>query len=192
MAKSITSTELYAPETYELLRLGLRHEILTQRKLRRVELSPRVRLIFTSRESVLYDLHETIRDEGLTDPLLLQAEIDVHNEFLPTSTALHAELAVDTNNSSNPRQELENLSHLGPSLTIEIAETLLHAVIEEPVPQGAPQPARQRLRFELSKGERKLCCDLQKSVIVKLEHPKCKTTAPLNEKTRRILAEDLQ
>lgn len=190
MVKPIEVEELLSLADYEKARLDLRRQVLALRKQRRVPIGNRLSFVFECRETVLFQLYETMRSEGIADKAALGAECAVYNAMLPTSHELSATLVIDLPEGANVRQELQRLAGIESRSWLVVGEERLPARFE--VPTGPdPIAPNQHIRFLFNDVERRAFQRAETPVLLKIEAPNYNAQTAVVGETRRLLGEDL-
>ncbi len=185
---AIRAEELSNIEDYEQSRIGHRRRAIELRKLRRVQICDRVSLVFENRETILWQIQEAMRTEGITDPDTLQSECDVYASLLPTPSELSATLHIVTSPNGVARAELEELTGIVDHLSLIIDGESVTAR-EEP---EAVMASVIHVRFVLNEDQRARFCDPDLSAAIRLTHPKVQGEAKMIVETRQLIAEDLK
>jgi len=76
-------------EFYDALQRYLDH-------FRRVRVGPQLTLLFENRQTLWYRLHEVLRIARLSEPAMVQRELDLYNRLLPSTDRLQAAMLVST------------------------------------------------------------------------------------------------
>lgn len=92
--KPIEREEILGLAEYEKVREHFRARVIAAKKARRVELGPKVSLVFENRDTVLLQIQEMLRTERITRPAAIQHEIDTYNELVPAAGELSATLMI--------------------------------------------------------------------------------------------------
>ncbi|MBI5507454.1 MAG: DUF3501 family protein [Deltaproteobacteria bacterium] len=190
MAKPIVVTELLSLEEYEKVRLDMRKRVVALKKVRRVPVGNRISFVFESRDTVFFQLHETMRAEGITDKAALQAECDVYNAMLPNSSVLSACLVIDLPEGINVRHELQRLAGMEKRIALVVGPEAIPAVLE-PVSGTEGIAPNQHVRFPLSPTAQKGFAEPTTPVLLQIDHPSYDARTPIEGETRRSLIEDL-
>jgi hypothetical protein len=93
--KPIERGEVLGLADYEEVRDRFRGRVIAEKKLRRVQLGPRVSVIFENRDTVLLQIQEMLRTERITRPAAVDHEIQTYNELLPGTDELSFTLMVE-------------------------------------------------------------------------------------------------
>ena len=190
MTKPIAVSELLSLAEYEKARLDMRKHVVALRKLRRVPVGNRLAFIFENRDTVLFQIHETVRAEGITDPTALKDECNVYNAVLPTPTELSATLVIDLPEGINVRQELQRLNGLERHTALAFTDGEAPAQFESITGTEGIAP-NQHVRFRLTPAVRERFRDPAAPVFLKIDHPSYNARTVIDGETRRSLIEDL-
>ena len=94
MGQMITPDDVRGIGEYEGVRNDMRRRAVAVRRLRRVEVGERVVMTFENLDTILFQLHETVRDEGITGPEAIAAECETYAALLPSDTELSATMSI--------------------------------------------------------------------------------------------------
>jgi hypothetical protein len=191
MARAISVEDILDLAEYEKLRSEMRRRSVALRKLRRVEVGERVTIVFENRETLLFQIHETMRDEGITDREALRAECDVYSSLLPASSELSATMRLHMPVEGNVQKALAELAGLDKYLSLCVGDSAITAQCEE---RDADMPlvATTNVRFPINHDLRDALGDFAVPVLLRIEHPSYKAEARLTEPCRNLIAEDLE
>lgn len=115
---------------YQARRDAVRRRIIALKKIRRARLGPRVSLVFENRDTMWFQVQEMCRIEHITDPALVQQEIDVYNDLLPEGLAIGATLLIELVQTDDMPHVLRELSGLEESIWLRFGPHAVHAQAE--------------------------------------------------------------
>ncbi len=104
--KKLTTSDLLSLDEYEKRRPILRRQIIELKQIRRVTVGPNVSIVFENRDTALWQTQEMLRTERITDPAMIQEEIDTYNELIPDENELRATLFIELPDSDNVARDL--------------------------------------------------------------------------------------
>jgi hypothetical protein len=84
----------------------LRRQIIEVKQIRRVPLGDNISVVFENFQTMLWQTQEMLRAERITEPELIQEEIDTYNELVPDDNELRATLFIELPDSQNIPQDL--------------------------------------------------------------------------------------
>ncbi len=94
--KSLTLDDLLSLEEFVS---RLRELFEAQRRYvdryRRIRIGPKATLIFENRQTLWFRVQDILRVARMSDPQLIQAELNVYNQFLPKRDSLQGALMID-------------------------------------------------------------------------------------------------
>lgn len=186
----IVTGDILNLDEYEKTRLDMRTQVVALRHLRRVPVGNRISFEFENRETVLFQICETMRTEGITNETALAVECAVHSALLPTTQELSATLAFDLPEGANVREELRRLNGLDERTVLVVGVETVRASFEVVTKQGTIV-RNQHVRFRLSAAARRNFLDVETSVLLKIDHPSYKAQAAIDGNQRRALIQDL-
>ncbi|AUW93988.1 MAG: DUF3501 domain-containing protein [Sulfobacillus thermosulfidooxidans] len=108
--KPLTLADIASAEQFAKERDALRKRLIALKKIRRVDVGPRIAIVFENRETMRFQIQEMCRIEHITDPRLIQQEIDIYNELLPLGHAIGATLLIALTQEDDIAQVLQQLS----------------------------------------------------------------------------------
>lgn len=190
MTQPISVDDLKSIPEYDEQRIAVRRRIIALKKIRRLILGDRVSLVFDNRETLLFQIHEMMRAEGITDREALQAECDVYSALLPIGNELTATLFIELPPGSNVRQELKKLVGIDEHTALFLGDERIGAKFEEGRSTAERICTIQYIRFRLEASQLERFKDLGVSAAIGIDHPNYESRLTLSEETRRSLIED--
>jgi hypothetical protein len=150
----------------------------------------RVSVTFENRDTVLYQLQETIRDEGITGADALETECEVYAALLPTERALSATLSISVP-SQGAAAELRELAGMCETTALIVGEDEILASVDEGSSSRDMASMTCYVRFEFTEAQVALLRDPKNPVALRIAHPNYREETVLTPECRRLLAEDL-
>jgi glycerol-3-phosphate dehydrogenase subunit C len=190
VTKPIEVSEILGLSEYEKARLDMRERVAALKRVRRVPVGNRISFAFDNRETVLFQIHETARVEGITDKVALQDECSVYSSMLPAPNQLSAALVIDLPEGINVRRELQRLNGLDKHTALVVGDEVVSALFEGVTGPESITP-NQRSYFYLNAATREQFMDPSTPVLLKIGHPSYNAQAVVDGETRRALIEDL-
>jgi hypothetical protein len=190
MQLSLGIYDIMAPDQYECGRAEVVRAILELRRRRRVALGTFVSLSFENRATVLFQIQEVVRAEGIRTRARLEQEIAEYGVLVPRGAELTATLMI---HGGSPRDGLD----LGRSLAdraeqvlaLEIGSHRVGAELVAPAPDpGCPV---HYLRFSIDRPAARDLADLQMRAGLRLRTSGTVKRAQLSTALRRELTTDL-
>lgn len=190
--RAIALKDIRGPKLYAGFRDDLRASIIEIKKARRIDVGDRVTLVFENRQTLIFQIEEILRAEGISEPDKIQEEIDVYNPLLPDDDSLSATLFLAVPPDADPRVELDRLIGLDEHVILEIGE---HAIRAEFEPGRSTQDrisAVQYTRYRLSPAAMSALATPGTPVAIRVDHPHYQHRAACDEATRASLAADFE
>src|SRR5688572_13421528 len=93
--KPIALSDIKGPVIYAGMRDDFRRRIIELKQHRRISVGDRVTLVFENRHTLMFQIEEILRAEGITARAQIQEEIDAYNQLMPTDDSLSATLFLE-------------------------------------------------------------------------------------------------
>ncbi len=188
--RPLTLEDIESIPSYQAKRDETRRRIIALKKMRRVTLGPRVSLVFENRDTMRFQVQEMCRIEHITDPALVQQEIDVYNDLLPAGTAIGATLLIELVQSDDMPAILKELSGLEETVWLRFGDQAIHAQAELGRSTEEKTSTVHYLVFSFADEARTALADATE-VRLETEHPNYRYQAILPPATVASLVEDL-
>jgi hypothetical protein len=162
-------------------------------RYRRVRVGPRLTLLFENRQTLWFRLHEVLRIARLSEPGLVQQELDLYNRLLPRRDRLQAALliAVDESRLSEelaPWRELR-----GEHLRLHVGPASYPANVLTCRPEDRCTGTAHWVQFVLDSAGRRLLTDPRQPVHFAATLPTYRHDSPaLGDEVRQSLLDDLR
>jgi hypothetical protein len=190
--KPLSAADIRGPKLYEGFRDDLRRRIIALKKNRRISVGDRVTLVFENRHTLIFQIEEMLRAEGLAAPDQIQQEIDVYNALMPTDDSLSATLFLEVPPDADARVELDRLIGLDEHVVLHIGEHAIRAAFEEGRGTSERISAVQYTRYPLSPAAKHTLLQPGTPLSIEIDHPNYRHRADLTEDMRKSLADDYQ
>jgi len=190
--RKLTLDDIVGLPRYERIRDEFRRRIIELKRRRRVAVGDRITFVFENRETVLFQIQEMMRAEGIADIDRVREEVEVYNPLIPDPGALSSTMLIEITESEKIRAELSRLVGIDRCVALVLGEGLR-------VP-GEFEPGRSRedklsavqyVRFRFGPEARQAFLDEAVPVVLAIEHPNYTAGAPVEGEVRRALREDL-
>jgi hypothetical protein len=196
--KPIQPGEILGLAEYEQIRERFRTRVIAAKKARRVQLGPKVSIVFENRDTVLLQIQEMLRTERITRAAAVQHEIDTYNELVPGDNELSGTLMIEIPDKAE--REAFLVKAAGLEKHVWVATGTLRVPARSVERQGAeagrttavhylkfslPPPLSNALRGGAS-GEQTLT-----HIDIVVDHPAYSVTAVLPAEALMALGEDL-
>jgi hypothetical protein len=93
--KLVDRREILGLADYEAIRAQFRARVISEKKLRRVQLGPKATAVFENHDTMLLQIQEMLRTERISRPAAVQHEIDTYNEIVPGSDELSSTVMIE-------------------------------------------------------------------------------------------------
>jgi hypothetical protein len=188
--RKIVRRDILGPALYEPIRDDFRKKIIERKRVRRVELGPRVSMVFDNREILRFQIEEILRSEKITEESKIQDEIDVYNTQLPSETELAATLFLEIPRDEDAHDALHKLIGIDEHVTLVIGPHRARAKFEAGRQTEEKISAVQYTRFALTAEAKAALRAAGTPVAIEIDHPNYTWRAELSEATRASLAGD--
>ncbi len=168
-----------------------RRRVIALKKLRRVSVGPQISLVFENRDTVISQVEEMCRAEGLTSDDKIQEEIDVYNKILGGDGALGATLFIEITSELALARILEDLVGLQEHVWLVVGGTRVPASFDQEQFAADKLAAVQYLQFRLPREAQAALRTPGTQVALAVDHPRYRHQAHLDEPMRAELARDL-
>jgi hypothetical protein len=189
--KKLTRADIRGPKLYEAIRDDVRKHVIAVKRLRRVSVGPLVSVVFENRATMIAQVEEMCRAEGLSENDKIQAEIDVYNAVLPDEGQLAATLLIEITDEREIERTLGRLVGLQDHVWFIVGGERIQAEFDAEQFAADKLAAVQYLRFTLSAVAQKALRTAGSAVAVAIDHGNYRHEARLGEESRASLAADL-
>ena len=187
IASDLTSAEVYARD-----RKGWHAQALAHREARTVRVGSNAILVFEDRFTVRHQLQEMIRIEQISEPVLIQAEIDSYSALMPDGNNFKASFMLEFADADERRAIGPRLAGIERTVWIRVdgMVRIFGDVGARADAQAGAAPLIHRLAFELRRQDvRALQTGAQLSVGI--DHLYCNAKLLVNDRQRDLLVDDL-
>ncbi len=120
--KKIAPSDIRSNADYALARDEVRARVMAVKRARRVHLGEHLTVLFENRDTMLYQIQEMMRVEGIEDPKAISHEIATYNELVPGSNELKATLLVEYSEAAERDKALKELVGLQDAVTLQVGD----------------------------------------------------------------------
>lgn len=186
--------QLLGYEEWERLRPILRPLFIADKETRRLAVGPHLTLLFESVQSVWYQVQEMVRVERITDPHLVQHELETYNELLPKPGELSATMFVEYADPAERDAALRKLVGLEQHLWLQLGEKRTPARFAEAQIGEKQVSAVQFVRFpvDVETAGRLVALAEEGRVRIVCDHPALPSEGVIRPVLARALARELE
>ena len=139
---------------YEKVREKFRQRVIELKKKRRVPVGDKVSLVFENRETVIFQIHEMMRAERITDLDKIREEIEVYNGLIPEPGELSATLFLEIEDQSHLRKDLLKFLGVDEAVFLKVGTRKIQARFEEGHSKEDKISAVQYVKFRFTADDR--------------------------------------
>jgi hypothetical protein len=190
LIRPITRADIKGPAVYAGMRDAFVKRMIEIKRARRVDVGPRVFLVFENRHTLTMQIEEMCRVEQLTRDDQIQAEIDTYNDLMPSESSLSATLFVPV--VGDAYTELRDLVGLDEHVILHVGPHALRAAFEPGRSTDDKISAVQYVRFPLTAEARAALAQPGTPVALEIDHPKYSYRVSASDELRASLAKDYE
>jgi hypothetical protein len=177
-------------DEYERKRPVLRRQIIELKDIRRVPLGDRISVVFENFQTMLWQTQEMLRAERITDPALIQEEIDTYNDLVPDANELKATLFIELPDSQNIPRDLPPFIGVEERVSLSFGLHTVHAEAEPGRSTEEKTATVHYLRFPFTPEQ--AAAFGSGPAWLSVDHVNYSASTELSEPTVQSLAEDLR
>lgn len=186
----IRRSDLLSLEAYEQRRDALRADIIAIKKRRRILVGPHMSLLFESRQTVLFQIQEVLRIEGIEDEGRIARELATYGVLCPGPGVVAATLFLELTSRAQACAVLAGITDLDGHTFLRVGPHRLAARYVRAPGEPRLMPVSY-LHIPVGSGHRALLARGDTPVAFEIDHPAYCHGTVLSEVTRRELAADL-
>lgn len=186
--KQLVRSDIKGPALYNPIRDDYRKRIMELKKPRRIDVGPRVFLVFENRHTLIFQIEEMLRAENLTAEEQIAEELEVYNALMPTVDSLSATLFLVVPREGD--KDIHRLVGLDEHVVLHIGDHTVRADFEPGRSTEDRISAVQYMRFPLSADARAALLAEGTRVSVRIDHPSYQHETVCDDATRASLARD--
>ena len=187
--KKLQASDLLPLDQYEAKRPIWRRQIIELKQIRRVALGDNISVVFENFQTMQWQTQEMLRTERITDPALIQEEVDTYNELVPDVNELRATLFIELPDSANIPADLPRFIGVEERVALVFGEHTVHAEAEPGRSTEEKTATVHYLRFPFTPAEAAAFGPGPARLAV--DHPNYQASTELSEATTISLKEDL-
>ncbi|HBQ95541.1 MAG: DUF3501 family protein [Firmicutes bacterium] len=188
--KPLTLADIMPIEDYVKTRDPFRRRVIDVKKIRRVDVGPRVSVVFENRDTMKFQVQEMCRIEHITQPELIQQELDVYNDLLPVGHAIGATLLIALNTGDNMPEILRQLSGVEEHVYLEGQNLRIHAQAEAGRSTEEKTSSVHYLTFGFTHDQVQELAE-SPEIALAIHHPQYEYQVKLSQPTKASLLADL-
>jgi Protein of unknown function (DUF3501) len=187
--KKLQMSDIVSLDDYEKKRPIWRRQIIELKEVRRVSLGDRISIVFENFDTMLWQTQEMLRAERITDPDLVQEEVDTYNELVPDSGELRATLFIELPDTDNIPRDLPQFIGVEEHVSLSFGDCVVHAEAEPGRSTEEKTAAVHYLRFPFTTEQAAVFGS--GPAMLAVEHNNYEAVAQLGEATIQSLKADL-
>ncbi|MDP3092555.1 MAG: DUF3501 family protein [Nitrospira sp.] len=185
--------DVKACEEYERERTLVRRRVIELKEYRRITVGESISLVFENRDTLLFQIHEILRAEGIVDLKRIQEEVDAYNALLPAAGELSATMFIEITDSEKVKESLDALRGIdqGQWVAICIGPYRINGVFEGGRSSEEKISAVHYVRFQIPEELIEPMRNPYVPVAISIDHPNYTASARVSMKTRFSFMADL-
>jgi hypothetical protein len=192
LVRPITRRDIKGPALYAPIRDDFRNRVIALKQPRRILVGDRVSLVFENRHTLMFQVEEMCRAEGLTRDDQIEAEIAVYNDLMPTEDSLSATLFIELPPEVDPYAALNQLVGLDEHVILHIGAHPIRAAFEPGRATDDRISAVQYTRFPLTPEARVALMSPGTPIAIEIDHPSYRHRVQCSDALRGSLAADYE
>jgi len=190
--RKITKSDLMPLEEYSKKRKEIRKEIVNYKKNRRIPLGPHANFYFESYETMKAQIQEMLYIEKGGDEQL-KDELAAYNPLIPNGKELVATLMFEIDNPTLRLDFLNKVGGIEEKVYIKVGKEKIFAIPEKDLDRTSDEgkaSSVQFVHFNFSEQQIKNFNDIDKEIIIGIDHNLYNHMSKISEETRKALSED--
>jgi len=189
--KKLTIADIRSRAEYEAVRDSFRRTVLSVKEARRVAVGPYLTFLFENRDTMIYQIQEMMRVEGIDGEAAIQHEVNTYNELVPGDHELRATLLIEFDNETVRRVKLAELVGLEKHIALVVdRDYVVNAVFDDRQLDPAKISSVQYIHFPLGQKAADAFMTTDYVEIV-TSHPACSYRISLSKEQLSALQADL-
>ncbi len=183
--------EILSLEDYKVVHQKFRVQNIKNKKHRRIHLGSFFTFLFENRDTVLYQIQEMIRVEGIQNEKAIQHEIDTYNQLLPPKYALCSTLLIEIEDLEYRKIKLKELLGIEEHIFLSINGRKNRATFDDEQLDQERISSVQFIHFLLGEQTSKEFLESD-HVEISSTHPHYNYSSLLNKNQLEALRDDLR
>ncbi len=190
--RTVEKKDLIESSEYAKIRKKFRKELLELKKNRRISLGPHATFYFENFDTMLAQIQEMLHIEKGGDEQL-KDELNAYNPLIPKGKELIATLMFEIDNPTMRANFLGKVGGIEEKVYIQIEKEKILAIPEADVDRTSEEgkaSSVQFVHFKFNDAQIKTFKELNKDVIIGIDHNLYNHTTKISKETRNSLIED--
>ncbi len=119
--RKMTESDIMLLADYLKVREAERPGVMAHKGVRRVVLGDKVMVTFETRETMVYQVHEMMRAESLTDRDAVRREMEMYNDLVPAKNQFAATVFVTVTDDAEMREWMPKLIAIDEHILLDFA-----------------------------------------------------------------------
>jgi len=190
--RTVEKKDLIESSEYAKIRKKFRKELLKLKKNRRISLGPHATFYFENFDTMLAQIQEMLHIEKGGDEQL-KDELNAYNPLIPKGKELIATLMFEIDNPTMRANFLGKVGGIEEKVYIQIEKEKILAIPEADVDRTSEEgkaSSVQFVHFKFNDAQIKTFKELNKDVIIGIDHNLYNHTTKISKETRNSLIED--
>jgi hypothetical protein len=188
--KKVGLDDILGLSGYEKVREDFLRRIIELKRKRRISVGDQVSLVFENRDTVIFQIHEMLRAERITNLDKIREEIAVYNELIPEPSELSATLFLEIEDQTHLREDLLKFLGIDEAVFFKVGGHVVAGRFEEGHSKEDKISAVQYVRFLFDPDARQALVNGEPAELV-IDHPNYQARALLAAEAQASLAQDL-
>jgi len=192
--KEVTKEDLIPLEEYAQKRKNLRREIINYKKNRRVSLGPYANFYFESYKTMKAQIQEMLYIEKGGDEQL-RDELAAYNPLIPKGNELIATLMFEIDNPTLRLDFLNKVGGVEKKVYMQVGDEKISATPEKDLDRTSDEGKASSVQFShfnFSKQQINNFIDINKDIIIGIDHKSYNHMTKISEEVRKSLVEDFK
>ena len=190
--RKITKSDLMPLEEYSKKRKEIRKEIVNYKKNRRVSLGPHANFYFESYKTMKAQIQEMLYIEKGGDEQI-KDELSAYNPLIPKGNELVATLMFEIDNPVLRLDFLNKVGGIEEKVYMKVGDDKILAIPEKDLDRTSDEgkaSSVQFVHFNFSEQQIKNFNDIDKEIIIGIDHNLYNHMSKISEEIRKALSED--
>jgi len=190
--REVKKSDLMPLEEYSKKRKEIRKEIVNYKKNRRVSLGPHANFYFESYKTMKAQIQEMLYIEKGGDEQI-KDELSAYNPLIPNGNELVATLMFEIDNPVLRLDFLNKVGGIEEKVYMKVGNDKIIAIPEKDLDRTSDQgkaSSVQFVHFNFSEQQIKNFKDIEKEIIIGIDHNLYNHMSKISEETRKALSED--